>query len=59
VSEAEAAAIEDLGRQMAEAIARGEFERARQLMEQAIRLRAAKAFTPDDVVLGPTRRPAE
>jgi hypothetical protein len=40
LSETVAAALENLGRRVAEAVARGEFERARQLTEEAIRIRA-------------------
>jgi hypothetical protein len=43
VSEAVTAALEELGRRVAEAVARGKFERARQLIEEDIRLRAGEA----------------
>ncbi len=42
VSEIVASALEDLGRRVAEAVACGEFERARELTEEAIRMRAAQ-----------------
>ena len=43
-----AAALEQLGRQVADAVARGEFERARELTETAIRLRSTGAPAPGD-----------
>ncbi len=43
VSEVVASVLEDLGRRVAEAVARCEFERARELTEEAIRIRAAQA----------------
>ncbi len=43
-----AAALEQLGRQVAEAIARGEFGLARELTEAAIQLRSTGAPTPGD-----------
>jgi hypothetical protein len=46
-SEGEAAALDELGRQVAEAVARGEFQRARELTEDAIRRRAATAASRD------------
>jgi hypothetical protein len=51
VSEAIAAAIEELARQVAEAVGKGEFERARELTEEAIRLgsSAAPSSHDDDV----------
>ena len=59
VGEATTATLEELGRNMAEAVARGEFERARQFTEEAIRLRAGEALTSDDEVLGSIRAPGE
>jgi hypothetical protein len=41
MSEIQASALEDLGRQVAEAIALGEFARARDLTEEGIRLRSS------------------
>jgi hypothetical protein len=42
VSEAVAAVLEEMGRQVAEAVARGELQRARELTEEAILLRASE-----------------
>ncbi len=41
--------LEELGRQVAEAIARGGLELARELTEEGIRLRAAAASARDPV----------
>ncbi len=49
VSEAVAGALQVLGRQVAEAIASGDFERARKLTEEAIRRRAETNTVPDPV----------
>jgi hypothetical protein len=48
ISEAVAAELEKMGRQVAEAVARGELQRARELTEEAILLRASEAPLPDD-----------
>jgi hypothetical protein len=41
LSETETAALEELGHQVAEAIVRGEFEKARELTEAGIQLRTS------------------
>jgi hypothetical protein len=56
ISEGVLAALEYLGRLVAEAVARGEFEHARALTEEAIRRRAGEASSPDSA---PAREPAE
>jgi hypothetical protein len=48
VSESGVAALEDLGRRVAEAIARGDFDRARQLTEAAMQLRTAEPATSEE-----------
>jgi hypothetical protein len=54
VSERVAFALERLGREVAEAVAKGEFGHARVLTEEAIRLRAGESVSPDeDPVRGP------
>ncbi len=54
-----AVALEEFGRQVAEAVAMGEFERALQLTEAAIRLRASEAVQSHEDVLAPIRAPGE
>jgi hypothetical protein len=45
------AALEELGSHVAEAVARGEFDRARLLTEAAIRLRTAERSTSEENLL--------
>ncbi len=52
-----AVALEQLGGQVVDAVARGEFERARELTEAAIRLRSTGAPAPRDAF--PVRGRAE
>jgi hypothetical protein len=59
ISEAIAIALEELGRQVVQAVARGEFQRARELTEEAILLRASEVPLPDDDALAPGRWPSE
>lgn len=59
VSEVVASMLEDLGRRVAKAVARGEFERARQLTEEAILLRVSEAPPPNDDALGSGHWPSE
>jgi hypothetical protein len=49
VNVCDAAALEELGRQVAEAIALGQFDRARELTEEGIRLRATAGSARDPV----------
>lgn len=49
------AALEEFGRQVAAAVARGDFDRARQLTEASIRLRTAERSTSEENLL--TKRP--
>ena len=52
-------ALEELGRQVAAAVARGEFERARQLTEAAIRLRTAEPSTSEQNLLAKCLVPSD
>ncbi len=57
--EAITAALEELGSQVAEAVARGEFERARQLTEAAIQLRTAESLISEENLLPKCPRPSD